>query len=96
MKKIKLKISLKLLTVLLLLLGVGQDDGLLVRDSEVAGHLGHPGAGRLHDVAGPPLARAADWHNLNPGPHRVLHTQYSDNLTRYRAGAAQTSSELNE
>ena len=75
MKKNKLKITVKLLTVLLLL-GVGQDDGLLVRDSEVAGHLGHAGAGRLHDVAGSPLAGAADRDNLNPGPHRILQTQF--------------------
>ena len=59
---------------LLLLLGVCQDDGLLVRDPELLPPA-HPGAGRLHDVARPPLAGAgADRHHLYPGPDCVLNT----------------------
>ena len=61
--------------LLTVLLGVCQDDGLLPRNPEprVPHEAAHSGAGRLHDVARPPLARArAHRHHLYPGPHCVL------------------------
>ena len=69
-------LSLEEVSMLTVLLGVCEDDGLLARHPEPrvpGGQTAHPGAGGLHDVARPPLARArAHRHNLYPGSHCVL------------------------